>query len=96
MFGMFGGFPGSGGFSPIWLLASVAIGALLNSTQCSTAQARSIEVSVRSEVLTTQEDVELPATAFGHAIGETLRDSDFYPVGVLELPDIRSAPERSV
>lgn len=51
---MFGHNSGSGGLGLLWILASVAIGASLSATQCSSAQAQPIDLSLRQEVPTTQ------------------------------------------
>lgn len=46
---MFDHHSGSGGFGPLWLLASLVIGASLSTTQCNSAQAQSIDLSLRHE-----------------------------------------------
>lgn len=58
---MFGHHSGSGGFSPLWIFASVAFGVLLNSTQCSSAQAQSHELSFRDEGVMRQEMDDMSA-----------------------------------
>ncbi len=47
---MFGGHSGMGGFSPLWLLASLAAGVALSNTQCSSAQAQPVDFSLRHDV----------------------------------------------
>ncbi len=44
---MFGHHSGSGGFSPLWLLVSVIIGASVSATQCSPTQAQPNTLSFR-------------------------------------------------
>ncbi len=68
---MFGHGSGSGGLSPLWLLASVALGASVSTTQCSSTRAQPIALSFRNEVRTTQE-VEALETRDGDAPGDTL------------------------
>ncbi|MFQ5589626.1 MAG: hypothetical protein ACE5HE_00555 [Phycisphaerae bacterium] len=51
---MFGHHSGSGGFSLLWLLASLAMGASFSSTQCSRAQGQPIALSLGRTVLTHQ------------------------------------------
>jgi len=63
MYRMFNHDSGSGGLSPFWILASVAVGSLLSSTQCSSAQAQTNDLSLRhSSILDQDTHDALPET----------------------------------